>query len=126
MCLSPEGDLVGGALVVVIGVDACRHLRGRTEYLFVAVLPVLLGAHQLVETFVWWGLQGHVPEWLGELAMWIYLLFAFVALPVLVPALVMRIEPTRERRRRIIPFLVVGVLVGSWLLVVMLRTPPVA
>ena len=50
-----------------------------------AALPLLLGLHQLTETLVWWGLQGTSRAVLGEVAMWIYLLFAFVALPVLVP-----------------------------------------
>lgn len=126
MCLSPEGDLIAGVVVVAIGVDACRHLRGRSEYVFVAGLPLLLGVHQLMETFVWWGLQGHVPARVGEVAMWLYLLIAFVALPVLVPALVLRLEPTAARRRRIIPFVGLGVLIGGWLLVAMLRAHPVA
>lgn len=126
MCLSAEGDLVAGVVAVAIGVDACRHLRGRSEYLFVAGLPIVLGLHQITEAFVWWGVQGHVPARVGELAMWLYLLFAFVGLPMLVPALVLRLEPTAARRRRIVPFLVLGVLVAAWLLVVMLGSHPVA
>lgn len=111
---------------MAIGVDACRHLRGRTDYLFVAGLPLLLGLHQVIEAFVWWGLQGHVPRRLGEAAMWGYLLFALVALPVLIPALVLRLQPTAARRWRIVPFLAVGLGVGAVLLGSMLRTPPVA
>jgi len=49
-------------------------------------------------------LQGHVPHALGVVAMWIYLLFAFVALPTLVPTMVLLLEP-RGRRRVIAPFL---------------------
>ena len=126
MCLSAEGDLVAGVVVLAIGIDACRHLEGRREYLFVAGLPLLLGVHQIVEAFVWWGLQGHVPERLGEVAMWAYLLVAFVALPALVPALVHRIEPDATRRRWIVPFVVLGTAVGAWLLVAMARTAPTA
>jgi hypothetical protein len=126
VCLSAGGDLVAGVGVVAIGVDACRHLRGRSEYLFVAGLPIVLGLHQIMEAFVWWGLEGHVPARIGEVAMWAYLLFAFVAPPVLVPALVLRLEPTAARKRLIVPFLALGVLVAGWLLVAMLRTPPVA
>jgi len=47
----------------------------------IAPFPILLGLHQIDETFVWWQLQGHVPHALGVVAMWIYLLFAFVACP---------------------------------------------
>jgi hypothetical protein len=126
VCLSAQGDLVAGVVVTAIGVDACRHLKGRSEYLFVAALPLLLGLHQLTETLVWWGLQGSIPSAAGDVAMWSYLLFAFVALPVLVPALVLRLEPPGGRRWVVKGFLVLGVLVGLYLLVMMLRTDPVA
>ncbi len=108
MCFSPEGDLVGGTTVLLIGIDACRHLRGRREYLAMAVLPIVFGLHQIDETFVWWWLQGHVPRSVGTVAMWIYLLFAMVALPTLVPLLVSLFEPNRLRRVIILPFLLLG------------------
>jgi len=126
MCFSPEGDLVGEVVVVAIGVDACRHLGDRKEYVFVAGLPLLLGAHQIVETFVWWGPQGTVPATLGNVAMWAYLLFALVVLPVLVPLLVLGLERTPARRWRIVPFLALGAVTGGILLAAMLRSHPTA
>ena len=68
MCFSPEGDLVGGLVVTGIGADACRHLRGRNDKLMLAALPLLLGTHQLIEAFVWWGQEGHVPAEVGRIA----------------------------------------------------------
>jgi hypothetical protein len=65
MCFSPEGDLVGGVVVTAIGVDAIRHLRDRKDHLALAALPLVLGFHQIDETFVWWGLQGVVPHGVG-------------------------------------------------------------
>lgn len=125
MCFSPEGDLVGGLVVTAIGVDACLHLRGRPEYRMIATFPILLGLHQIVETFVWWQLQGHVARDVGVLAMWIYLLVAFVALPTLVPLMVLRLEP-RDRRRVIAPFLALGVVTSAVLLESMLSGNPTA
>ncbi len=124
MCFSPEGDLVAGVVVVAIGVDACRHLEGKEEYLFVAGLPLLLGAHQIVEAFVWWGVRGSVPSAVGTVAMWIYLLFALVVLPVLGPLLVLGLERTPARRRRIVPFVAVGAVTSGILAATMLRTHP--
>src|ERR1035438_6981100 len=98
MCFSPEGDLVGGLVITAIGVDACLHLRGRPEYRLIAPFPILLGLHQLDETFVWWQLQGHVSHDIGVVAMWIYLLFAFVVLPTLVPTMVLLLEPQGRPR----------------------------
>jgi len=126
MCFSPEGDLVGGVVVVAIGVDACRHLRAKTEYVFVAALPLLLGLHQIDETFVWWGLRGQVAPWVGTLAMWVYLVFALVLLPIIVPLLVLGLERTPAMRWRIAPFVAIGAGTGAVLLASMLRTHPSA
>jgi len=123
MCFSPEGDLVGGLVVTAIGLDACRHLRGRPEYRLIAPFPILLGLHQIDETFVWWQLQGHVSHAVGVVAMWIYLLIAFVVLPTLVPTLVLLLEP-RNRRKVIAPFLALGVVTSAVLLETMLVHHP--
>jgi hypothetical protein len=125
MCFSPEGDLIGGLVITAIGVDACVHLRGRPEYRLIAPFPILLGLHQFDETFVWWQLQGHLPHSVGVVAMWIYLLFAFVVLPTLVPTMVLLLEP-RTRRRVIAPFLVLGVVTSAVLLETILNGHPSA
>lgn len=124
MCFSPEGDLVGGVIVTAIGIDACRHLRGRNDHIALAVLPLLLGVHQIDEAFVWWSLQGVVPRGLGRVAMWIYLVVAFVVLPVVVPLVILLLEPTARRRLRIAPFLGLGAAVATVLLVTLLRNDP--
>jgi hypothetical protein len=124
MCFSPTGDLVGGSVVVAIGIDACLHVKGRPEYLAVAALPIVLGLHQIDETFVWWWLQGHVSQLTGHIAMWIYLLFALVALPTLVPLMFYFVEPRGPRRWRMVPFLMLGVAVSLVLLEAMLVGNP--
>lgn len=124
MCFSPEGDLAGGIVVTTIGIDAVRHLRRRNNHLPLAVFPLLLGFHQIDEAFVWWGLRGVVPHGLGQVATWIYLVIAFVVLPILVPAVIMMLEPTAGRRWRIAPFLGIGLGVSVVLLVTMLRNGP--
>lgn len=125
MCFSPEGDLIGGVVVTAIGVDACLHLRGRLEYRLIAPFPILLGLHQIDETFVWWQLQGHVAHSVGVVAMWIYLLFAFVVLPTLVPIMVLLLEP-KNRRKFIAPFLALGVVTSAVLLETMVNGHPSA
>jgi Family of unknown function (DUF6629) len=110
-------------VVGAIGVDAYRHLRGRNDHLVLATLPLLLGAHQLIEAFVWWSVEGHVPHSVGRLALWLYLLIAFVVLPVFVPLAVVALEPTAGRRLRLMPFVVLGAGVSAVLLVAMLRAP---
>ena len=126
MCFSAQADLVGGAVLSVIGVDAVRHVRQRNGQLALAALPVLLAAHQLVEAFVWWGLQGEVNADVGRAATWIYLLFAFVVLPIYVPLAVLALEPVGRRRLVIAGFLGLGVVVSVVLLAALLSGPPTA
>ena len=123
VCFSPEGDLVGGLVVTAIGIDACRR-TGRFDHRLLAAFPLLLGTYQLAETFVWCGLQGVVPLSVGLAAMWIYLVVAFVVLPILVPLIIMLLEPTPRRKWRIAPFVAVVLGVSLVLLEAMLRTHP--
>ncbi len=124
MCFSPEGDIAGGVVVTAIGIDALRHLHHRKDHLALAALPLVLGFHQIDEAFVWFGLQGHVPEGLGRVATWIYLVIAFVVLPILVPIVVMLLEPTARRKWRMVPFLAIGTGVSAVLLETMVRNDP--
>ena len=123
MCFSPQADLIGGAVICGIGVDALRHVDRRPSHIALATLPVVFGAHQIVEAFVWFSLQGHVPAGLGRTALWIYLIVAFVFLPIFVPIAVAAIEPSRWRRRLATSLAVVGTVVGGVLLAAMVRGP---
>ncbi len=126
MCFSAGADLVGGLVLGVVGLDAVRHVQRRHDHLAVAALPFLLAAHQVDEAFVWWGLQGHVPAAVGRAATWIYLLFAFVVLPVYVPLAVRSLEPPGSRRVIMTGFFAAGALVSTVLLIAMLHGPVTA
>jgi hypothetical protein len=123
VCFSPEADLVGGLVITAIGVDAVRHIRQRREFTVLAWLPVLLGAHQFIEALVWLWLQGHVPRGVGHVALWAYLLIAFVVLPVLVPLAVIVLEPTRRRKWMMVPFASIGTVIAVVLFAAMVRGP---
>lgn len=106
MCFSGEVDLLAGAGITALGVDAVRHASSRRD-VPLAVVPIVLGGHLLVEAVVWHGLQGGDALLGWRTAAALYLAIAFVVVPVLVPfALIIR-EP-EPRRRQLLPFLVVG------------------
>jgi hypothetical protein len=123
VCFSPQADLAGGLVICAIGVDVARHVRRRRDLLLLAGIPMLLGVHQLIEALVWWWLQGHLPGGLGRVALWAYLLIAFVVLPVYVPAAVTALEPTRRRKQLMVPFIVIGSVIAVVLLAAMVRGP---
>ncbi len=121
MCFSAEADLVTGVAVAVVGVDALRHVSSPRE-LPLASLPMLFAAHQLVETFVWWGLDGQVAWSVARVAMWIYLVIAFV-LPVVVPLCVLAVESSARRREVMTLCVGLGVAVTTVLLVGLVQGP---
>jgi hypothetical protein len=123
VCFSPQADVGGGLLIAVIGVDAVRHIRQRREFIALAWIPLLLGAHQFIEAVVWLWLQGHVPRGIGHFALWAYLLIAFVVLPVFIPLAVIAVEPTRRRKQMMVPFAVLGAVIAVTLFAAMARGP---
>lgn len=122
MCFSAEADLVAGAVVTAVGVDAFRQARRPAERPLGA-LPVLLGAHLLVEALVWQGLTGDVDPSVGRQAMWIYLAFALLVLPVLVPVAIRAVEPDPGRRRTMAHLAAVGIALALVYLVGLLQGP---
>lgn len=120
MCFSAEADVVAGLVVTGIGVDALRQVRRPAERPLGA-LPVLLGGHLLVEALVWQGLTGDIDASTGRDAMWVYLAFALLVLPVLVPLAVRAVEPDPRRRRTMALLAVAGAALAAIYLVAMVQ-----
>ena len=124
MCFSAEADLIAGAVVGGAGIDALRHVRHRREWA-VASLPLIFGAHQMIETLTWWGLDGHIPAGIGRAATWVYLVIAFL-LPALIPIAILLIEPDGRRRRTVAPFVGLGAAVTAVLMFELFTGPVTA
>ena len=122
MCFSPEADIVAGIVVSGVGIDALRHVRETKEYPL-ASLPLLLGAHLLVEAYVWWDQADRVPAYVGHAAVWLYLAIALGVLPVLVPVAIFAVEPDPRRRRWLMPFVAVGAGLAALLMAVVITGP---
>jgi hypothetical protein len=130
MCWSSTADLVMGSAIAAIGVasvaGAASH--GRVRDLPLAALPLLLGAHQLIESVVWakWDhLPGAAPtgtasmtsattsaasmspQLVGGWAVVAWAVIAFPLLPTFVPGVVL-LAAGPGHRARLVPFAVVG------------------
>jgi hypothetical protein len=114
MCFSPQADFTAGAVVAGIGVQTLWRVRARRE-LIIAALPVLLGAHQFVEGFVWLGLRGEVSSTVADTARDAYIVFAHAVLPAIVPFGFALMEPRRRRARSLWPLALLGAGLGSYL-----------
>jgi hypothetical protein len=122
MCFSAEADLVAGAVVTAIGVDALRQVRRPNERPLGA-LPVVLGAHLLVEAVIWQALAGDVDRAVGRQAMWVYLAVALLVIPVLVPFAVRAVEPVPGRRRTMARLGAAGMALAGVYLVALVTAP---
>jgi hypothetical protein len=123
MCFSPQADIVGGVIIATIGFDALKHVEPKGSHLAIAAFPLVLALHQFDEAFVWLGLQGHVPASIEHVALWIYLLIAFVLLPTYVPLAILGYEHTAARKWAMAPFVAIGLFVSGFLLRSMLVEP---
>ncbi|MFB7212673.1 DUF6629 family protein [Streptomyces sp. NPDC056255] len=96
MCWSATADLVAGTGIAAIGVVCVARVR-RARDLPLAALPLLLGAHQIIESVIWRSGGGTGPATLA---------WAVIALPVLalwVPLGVLCAAPPDARRRLMVP-----------------------
>jgi hypothetical protein len=89
---------VAGGVIASLGVvTLVGARRGRDRVL--GCLPLVLGAHQLVEAVVWLETQGRVSAGVGRAAVDGWAVIAFVALPTLVAAGVLVADWPRRRGR---------------------------
>jgi hypothetical protein len=116
MCFSAEADFVSGAVIGTVGIMTLSEVQDRRE-LPLALLPLAFALHQITEGFVWLGLEGKISDTVGNAAMYGYVFYAWALLPFFAPFAVMLVEPVRRRRRVMGGFVVIGAVVGIYLLV---------
>ncbi|WP_445259034.1 DUF6629 family protein [Nocardioides aurantiacus] len=121
MCFSLEADLAVGVGLVPVAALSLREVRTLRELPF-AALPLLFALHQLVEVVVWAGTEGTVCPAARDGATLAYLLVALPVLPTWVPLAVVLLEPPSSRRR-VAPFVALGVAASTYLAWAVLSRP---
>ena len=107
MCFSASANFVGSAVLGAIGVATLTEVKHRRELLF-AAMPCLFALHQFTEGFVWLALDHKLPPVVAHDAGAAFVLYAQGLLPFLLPLSVFLIEPTHNRRRRMLGFTILG------------------
>jgi hypothetical protein len=111
MCWSASADAVAGCSIVGLGVLGLGFARTARD-VPLAALPLVLGAHQLIEARIWSESAGTGTPVRGPAVVG-WALIAFVVLPTYVPAAVLLVD--RRRRRPQLIALVTGVAVSAFL-----------
>jgi|SRR5437016_13179383 len=115
MCFSAAANFVGSGALGAVGVITLTRVKHRRELLF-ASLPALFAIHQFIEGFVWLGLEGMLSSQVTHNMGAAFILYAQGLLPFLLPLSVVLFEPDARSRRRMLPFLVIGVLTALYIL----------
>jgi len=115
VCFSATANFVGSGVLGSVGVVTLTRVKHRRELLF-ASLPTLFAVHQFIEGFVWLGLDGIFSPAVAHDMGAAFMLYAQGLLPFLLPMSVVLFEPDRNSRRRMLPFLVLGVATALYIL----------
>jgi hypothetical protein len=115
MCFSAAANFVGSSALGVIGAVTLTKVKHRRELLF-ASLPMLFAVHQFIEGFVWLGLDGILSPAVAHDMGAAFMLYAQGLLPFLLPLSVLLFEPDAKSRKRMRPFLAIGIATALYIL----------
>jgi hypothetical protein len=107
MCFSATANFAGSAVLGTLGIATLTQVKHRRELLF-AALPTAFALHQLIEGFVWLGLDGILSQTVVHNMGAASLLYAQGLLPLWIPLSILLFERTRKRRLRMLPFALLG------------------
>lgn len=115
MCFSATANFVGSGVIGAVGAATLSQVRRAREVPF-AALPLLFAVHQLIEGFVWLGLDGRLSSSVLRGAAAAYVLYAQGLLPLLVPLGIWSLEVKPRQRRRMLAFVALGALLSLYTL----------
>jgi hypothetical protein len=115
VCFSATANFVGSGVLGAIGVVTLTKVKHRRELLFAAI-PTLFAIHQFIEGFVWLGLDGILSPAVAHDMGAAFMLYAQGLLPFLLLLSVLLFEPDRKRRKRMLPFLMIGTVTALYIL----------
>ena len=107
MCFSAAANFVGSGVLATLGAITFTKVKHRRELLF-AALPTMFAVHQLIEGFVWLGLDGVLSPAVTHGAGEAFMLYAQGLLPFFMPLSVFLFEASVAHRKRMLPFVVIG------------------
>lgn len=121
MCFSATASFTAGAALVAVGCVTAHRSQGRAE-LPLALVPLLFGVQQISEGVLWLTLTRDLPG----LQLWATNVFSFFShafWPIFVPFAILLVETDRRRRQALMVFVGLGLVVGLYLLVFLVREP---
>jgi len=113
MCFSPEASFTGGIIISAIGYATVKKVHKPSQIVF-ASIPLFFGVQQFIEGFVW--LSFGYPEYAHyqKLFTTLFLLFADVFWPMMIPLAVLHMEKNNKRKKILRILLALGLSVSLY------------
>ena len=114
MCFSASASFASGAVLSSIGVLSIKKVAHRSD-LFFASIPLFFGLQQFVEGILWLTLTNKIDVTWQQTPAHIFIFFAQVVWPVLVPYAFLKLESDSSYIKLQQTFTIIGTLVSCYL-----------
>lgn len=114
MCFSASASFTASAVLFTIGIVAIKKSTTPQQRLL-ACIPLLFSIQQFTEGWLWIGLSNTDYAWLVWPATYIFLVFAQVIWPVMIPFCMMKIEPQPVTKKILSVLFAAGIILSSFL-----------
>lgn len=114
MCFSASASFGAGIILTTIGVATIRRVH-KPSQLFFASIPFLFGVQQFSEGFLWLALTIPKYSFLEQISTYIFLFFAQIIWPILIPIAIFFLEKKEKKRISQIIFIGIGAIVALYL-----------
>jgi hypothetical protein len=125
MCFSATGSFAVATVIAGIGAVAINQEKPPSHKML-ALVPLLFAAQQVAEGVVWMTMGHPTQAWLQGIAVDLFISFALICWPMWVPISLFVAERNPRRRKALAVLCWVGVTVGIYATVLLIRGRPTA
>lgn len=122
MCYSAEASFAASGVLAINSIAISRLPKEKSS-LPLSMVPAIFAVHQFTEGLVWLGQDGNLLEAYKWVAIYTYVIIAFVLWPIYVPFAAYIMESSKRRRAVILLCQAIGLWVGLTLLLSIFRDP---
>jgi len=119
MCFSLQMSLTASAFLFFIGIICLR----RNHKKFLSYIPLLFAVQQLAEALVWASFDYHWDASWRKIFSYVFLIFAFVVWPFVIPYSFFQLEKDKQRRNFLKWICYLGLVVSTYLLIQLFYSP---
>lgn len=121
MCFSTSVSFIAGASLSAVGVVTVKQAKRKAELPF-ALIPLFFGIQQTIEGIVWLTFQFNLPT-LNIAMTYLYSFFSHVWWPLYIPFSILLLETVPWRKRALLVFQAIGIMVGLYLFYTIIKYP---